>query len=57
MSQIDNMVRSINLKYPELAKNIEIPPDFSYNPDDYRSYESQMFRLFNVNNNTRNILA
>lgn len=24
-NQIDNIVRSINYKYPELAKNIEIP--------------------------------
>ncbi len=24
-SQIDNIVQSINLKYPELASNIEIP--------------------------------
>lgn len=24
-SQVDNIVRSINLKYPELAGNIEIP--------------------------------
>ncbi len=28
LSEIDNIVRSINLKYPELAISIELPHDF-----------------------------
>jgi hypothetical protein len=28
LSEIDNIVRSINLKYPELANSIELPRDF-----------------------------
>ncbi len=58
MTHVDNMVRSINLKYPELAKNIEMPPDLINDPErNYNSYDSQFFNMFNMINNKRNILA
>jgi len=49
-SEIDNIVRSINHKYPELAESIEISPDGSIQEAAQSSHIMRYIRIF-MNNN------
>lgn len=49
-SDIDNIVRSINHKYPELAGSIEISPDGTIQETAHKSHIMRYIKIF-MNNN------